>query len=155
MNNKQSHKAGAEPAVSGRMDIVRLDSKPPEVIIRAMLPVGRAIDLFLGDLTRRGGSERTIKSYRYLLKKFCDVLPPDYDVSRITTDDCHRWLETYSGHARGTQAHAESVLALFLKWLYFDRQIEQNPMNRLAPTKRIPALDLDVVTVSSEEVVGC
>ena len=85
-----------------------------------MLSVGRAIDLFLGDLTRRGATERTRRTYARLLDKFCDRLPDEYDVSKITTDDCRRWLDTFAPRARGTQAHAESVLASFLKWLYLD-----------------------------------
>jgi site-specific recombinase XerD len=151
MNHSQSQKIDTERARSET--IVHLENRAPEVIIRVMLPVGRAIDLFLNDLTRRGCSERTIKTYRYQLNKFCDLLPPDYDVSRITTDDCRRWLDTYSGRARGTQAHAESILSSFLKWLYLDRQIAHNPMDRISRTRRIPALDLEVVTVSSEDVM--
>ena len=73
----------------------------PEVIIRPMLTVDRAIDLFLGDLTRRGATERTRRTYARLLDKFGDRLPDDYDVSKITTDDCRRWLDTFSGRARG------------------------------------------------------
>jgi site-specific recombinase XerD len=118
-----------------------------------MLPVGRAIDLFLGDLTRRGATERTRRTYARLLEKFCDRLPDDYDVSKITTDDCRRWLDAFAQRSRGTQAHAESVLSSFLKWLYLDGKIARNPMDRLPRTKRIPAADLDVVTVQSEEVV--
>jgi integrase len=126
---------------------------PPEIIIRPMLTVGRAIDLFLGDLTRRGATERTRRTYARLLDKFCDRLPDDYDVSKITTDDCRRWLDTFASRARGTQAHAESVLSSFLKWLYLDGKIARNPMDRLPRTRRIPAADLDVVTVQTEEVV--
>ena len=132
---------------------VRQQRGAPEVIIRPMLTVDRAIDLFLGDLTRRGATERTRRTYARLLDKFGDRLPDDYDVSRITTDDCRRWLDTFSGRARGTQAHAESVLSSFLKWLYLDGKVARNPMDRLPRTKRIPAADLDVVTVQTEEVV--
>jgi integrase len=118
-----------------------------------MLTVGRAIDLFLGDLTRRGATERTRGTYARLLDKFCDRLPDHYDVSKITTDDCRRWLDTFAGRARGTQAHAESVLSSFLKWLYLDGKVARNPMDRLPRTRRIAAADLDVVTVQTEEVV--
>ena len=118
-----------------------------------MLTVDRAIDLFLGDLNRRGATERTRRTYARLLDKFCNRLPDGYDVSKITTDDCRRWLDTFANRARGTQAHAESVLASFLKWLYLDGKLARNPMDRLPRTRRIPAADLDVVTVQTEEVV--
>jgi Phage integrase, N-terminal SAM-like domain len=103
-----------------------------------MLTVDRAIDLFLGDLTRRGATERTRRTYARLLDKFCDRLPDDYDVSKITTDDCRRWLDTFASRARGTQAHAESVLASFLRWLYLDGKVARNPMDRVPRTNGSP-----------------
>jgi integrase len=130
-----------------------LEGEAPIVIIRPVLSVDRAIDLFLGDLARRGCTERTRKTYARLLDKFCDRLPDDYDVSKITTDDCRRWLDTFAHRARGTQAHAEAVLASFVKWLYLDGKIARNPVDRLQRTKRIPPDDLDVVTVQTEEVI--
>ena len=86
--------------------------RAPEVIIRPMLTVDRAIDLFLGDLTRRGATERTRRTYARLLDKFGDRLPDDYDVSKITTDDCRRWLDTFSGRARGGLTHWRSCVLL-------------------------------------------
>jgi hypothetical protein len=46
------------------------------VIVRPMLTTDRAIDLFLGDLARRG-SERTRATYSRILDKLCDRLPLD------------------------------------------------------------------------------
>src|SRR4051812_42252080 len=116
------------------MSEVRLDPGAPEVIIRPMLTVDRAIDLYDGDLRRRNYSERTRTTYTRLPDKFCDRLPVDYDVSQITIDDCRRFLDTFQRRAHGTQANAASVLASFLKWLYFDGKIARNPMDRLART---------------------
>ena len=50
------------------------------VIVREMLPVTRAADLFLGDLIRRGYSQRTIDSYRRLIDKLAERLPLDTDI---------------------------------------------------------------------------
>src|SRR5262245_18640059 len=151
--NNASRRNSAMSAVPRSHTPERRHQGSPKVIIRPVLTVDRAIDLFLGDLTRRGATERTRSTYARLLDKFCDRLPDDYDVSKITIDDCRRWLDTFASRARGTQAHAESVLASFLKWLYLDGKIARNPMDRLRRTKRIPAADLDVVTVQTEEVV--
>jgi integrase len=137
-----------------------VDPTVADVVIRPMLTINRAIDLFLGDLQRRGYSDRTRHTYSRILYKFDDRLPDDYDVSKITTDDVRRFLDTLSGakvrgrgsYARGTQAHAESVLASFLKWLLVDGKITKNPMDRLARTRRIPSADLDVTTVSTDDV---
>src|SRR5581483_7046485 len=140
--------------------IVTLDMTPPEVLVRRMLTTSRAIDLFLGDLSRRGYSERTRATYSRILDKLCDRLPLDQDVSKITTDDLRRFLDTYSGrkqrgkgtYSRGTQAHTETVLSSFFGWLYGDEKIARNPMERLPRTRRIPPQDLDVVTVSADDV---
>lgn len=132
--------------------LVHLERDAPEVIIRVMLTVDRALDLYLGDLARLNYSERTRSTYARLLDKFCDRLPVDYDVSKITTDDCRRFLDTFQRRSRGTQAHAESVLSSFLKWLYFDGKIARNPMDRLPRTKRQRAEDLDVVAIDGRDV---
>ena len=118
-----------------------------------MVSVDHAIDLYLSDLIRRGYSDRTRTTYRRLLEKFCDRLPDDYEGSKITIDDCRRFLDTFAHLSRGTQAHAESVLSSFLKWLYFDGKIARNSMDRLSRTKRIPAADLDATTLETQDVV--
>lgn len=76
-----------------------------------MLTTDRAIDLFLGDLARRGYSERTRATYSRILDKLCDRLPLDQDVSKITPDDCRRFLDQWNRRAAGTRAHTFSVLS--------------------------------------------
>src|SRR5690242_11546952 len=126
---------------------IALSVDEPQVIIRAMLTTDRAVDLFLGDLARRGYSERTRATYSRILDKLLDRLPLDQDVSKVTTDDLRRFLDTRSGrkvrgkgvYARGTQAHTEAVLSSFFKWMYLDGKIARNPMDRLPRTRRVPA----------------
>jgi integrase family protein with SAM-like domain len=121
-----------------------LAASPGEVIFRDMITCGKATDLFLGDLVRRGYSKRTIDTYRRILDQLCDRLPPDIDVSKVTTDDCRRFLDKWNAKAAGTRAHAFSVLSSFFKWLYHTERIKRSPMDRLERPKRLPAEDLDV-----------
>lgn len=131
---------------------ITLDMHAPEVIIRAMMTTDRAIDLFLGDLARRGYSDRTRTTYSRILDKFCDRLPKDQDVSRVTVDDCRRFLDGYNKKAAGTRAHTFSVLSSFFGWLYRNEKIGRNPLERLERPRRIAAADLDVTTVSTDDV---
>jgi integrase len=112
-----------------------------------MLTPDRAIDDFLGDCRRRRWSERSIRSYSYTLYEFADRLPVDLDVSKISTDDVRRYLATKAHLAPGTVANHEAHVASWLRWLYRDRKIASNPIDRLERTRRIPAADLDVISV--------
>jgi integrase/recombinase XerC len=126
--------------------------EPFETIIRGMISPYRAMDDFLDDGLRRGWSERTLSTYRRVLYAFGDTLPVDCDVSEIKTDNIRRFLGAKKGNARGTIAHAEAVLASWLKWCYLNQKVKANPMDRLARTKRIRAEDLDVTSVSADDV---
>jgi integrase len=123
-----------------------------EVVIRPMLTVNRAVDLFLADITRRGYSDRTRTSYSRTLDQFVDRLPVDLDVSKVTSDDISQFLDKWSRRARGTQAYNEAVVSSFFKFLYKSEKITRNPVDRLARTRRIPPAELDVVTVSNDDV---
>ena len=133
-------------------ELVTLDRREPEVLIRPMLTTDRAVDLFLGDLARRGYSERTRSTYQRILDKLCDRLPLEADVSKVTADDIRRFLDGYNRKAQGTRAHAFSVLSSFFGWLYRNEKITKNPLDRLERPRRLPAQDLDVTTVSSDDV---
>ena len=132
--------------------LVELDMRQPEVLVRAMLTTDQAVDLFIGDCTRRGLSERTTTTYQRILGKFCEHLPLMQDVSKVSADDCRRFLDGYTRKARGTQAHAFSVLSSFFGWMYRHKKITRNPMDELDRVRRIPAQDLNVTTVSADDV---
>lgn len=134
------------------MSEIVLDRLAPDVIIRAMLTHDRATDDFLGDLRRRRYSQRTIDTYRRVLDEFGDRLPVDQDVSKIATDDVRRDLAAKSHLSLGTLAHREAVFSSYFRWLYEERKIAHNPMDRLKRTKRVPAEDLDVTTVATADV---
>lgn len=123
----------------------------PDVIVRDMITPDRAIDDFLDDGLRRGWSTRTLTTYRRILLEFDARLPVDADVTEITSDDVRRYLGSKKKLARGTIAHAESVLASWFLWLVQEQKIKASPMSRLRRTKRIRAEDLDVVSVSTDQ----
>ncbi len=122
------------------------------VIVRDMLTITRATDLFLDDLLSRGYSQRTVDTYRRLLDNLSDSVPADYDVGQVTEDDCRKFFTRFNRKAAGTRAHAFSVLSSFFKWLYFTEKIKRNPLDRMTRPKRIPSEDLDVLTLSSADV---
>ena len=114
----------------------------------------RAIDLYLGDLARQGKSKRTLTTYAVRLMPMCgsrDVVEP-LDVQLVTTDDCRRYLDQWRDSAPGTRYHGWAVLSGFFNWLYRAEIIDQNPMLRIEPPKRIPAEDLDVVSLTGSDV---
>jgi integrase len=131
---------------------VEVDLNEPEVLIRDMLNIDRAIDLFAGDFSRRGCSDRARYTYTRILGLFARRLPNDLDVSRITSDDCRRFLDLYSRNAAGTQAHAFDVLSSFFRWLLFTEQIKRNPLATIRRPRKPRSEDLDVVTVSTDDV---
>jgi integrase len=117
-----------------------------------MLTLNRAADDFLGDCRRRGWSERTITTYRRTYDELADRLPDDYDVAKVTTDDLRRYLGKKSHLAPGTVAGIEAHLASLFKWLLMERKIAKDPMAMLPRTRRQRPADLDVVTVSTDDV---
>jgi site-specific recombinase XerD len=133
--------------------VIFLDFEAPQVIIRPMLTPDRAIDDFLGDCRRRRWSERSIRSYSDTLYAFADRLPDGLDVSKITADDVRRYLTTRSHLAPGTVAGNEAHLSSWFKWMFRARKITRNPIDEIERTKRVPADELDVITVATVDVL--
>jgi hypothetical protein len=124
------------------------------VIVRPMLTINDAIDLFDGDCARRGLTDKTRATYRGILYGLADQYPARWDVAKLTTEDVDRFLaQRGKKHARGTRAHAECVLNSFFKCLYRQEKIKRNPVDRLQRTRRLPPEALDVTSVSSAEVL--
>ena len=133
-------------------ETVTLQKDDVGFIVRVMITFDQAADDFLGDCERRGFRPRSIATYRRTYNQFADRLPIDTDVSKITTDDIRRYLNSKNNLAPGTRAGFESHLAALFNWLVVQEKIATNPMLPLHRTKRIPSEDLDVVTVSTDEV---
>jgi site-specific recombinase XerD len=138
--------------VSAAPDRDHLTEVAEGVLIRPMLIIDDAIDLYLGDLARRGYSERTRDTYSRTLDKFADTLPRRWDVAKVGPGEVRRFLDNYNRRAPATRAQQWSILHKFFDWLYKDEQIKRNPMERMERPKRLPADAVDVVTVSTADV---
>jgi integrase len=121
-----------------------------------MLTPSKAVDLFLGDLTRRSRSKsgRTAGNYQRILDKFTDHLARrgELDVGDIDADDVRAFLNQYVKNAAGYQSNIYSTLNSFFRWLYLQRRVKRNPLDDIPRPLRIRAEDLDVTTVSTIEV---
>jgi integrase len=122
------------------------------------LTPARAVDLYIGDLARRSRSRsgRTAESYRRVLTKFVEQVEEQkgrkIDVSKITADDCRRFLDGYLRRSPNYQALIYSQLNSFLSWLYLQERIRRNPLDHVPRPRRVPPADLDVVTVDTADV---
>ena len=133
---------------------------PPEdanVIVLDMLTPSHAVDLFIGDLTRRSRSKsgRTAYNYRQVLNKFVEMLEAGgrrLDVKDISSDDCRHFLDLYLRSAPNYQALVYSYLNSFLSWLYLQERIRKNPLDHVPRPRRIAPEDLDVVTIETADV---
>jgi integrase len=122
------------------------------VYVRPMLTIDDAIDLYLGDLARRGKKERTRDTYSRTLDDFCDTLPHHWDIAKVGPDDVRRFLDRYNRHSPAYRAQKDSILRGLFQWLYVNEQIKRSPMERMLPPKRQNPEDVDVVTVSTDQV---
>jgi integrase/recombinase XerD len=114
--------------------------------------VAEAVDLWIGELARRGRSAATRGTYERLLFDFCDTLPRGCEVSAVSANDCRRFLDRWAGASPSTLASGVSVLHGFFGFLVDEREIEVDPTARIKRPRRKRPEDLDVVTVSAEEV---
>ena len=112
----------------------------------------RAIDLFQGEQARKGRSDRTRDDYFRKLVLLCPKQGDCPPVEDVTADDCRRVLDRWRDSAPGTRYHSWAVLSSFFGWLYRAGVIEVNPMARVEPPMRQQSDDLDVTTVSANDV---
>lgn len=113
--------------------------------------IDHAVDLFIGELARRGRTQATRLKYMDVLYPFCaryqEKLPWE-----ITPDDCRAYLDKWVNAAPATLALYVSIMNQLFVFLHEEEIIERNPMERIKrpPLKR--ADELDVTTVSSADV---
>jgi hypothetical protein len=79
--------------------------------------VGEAIDLYLGDLARRGRKHRTLDAYRRKLNSFADVVRDAY-VHEIQLEDYERFLNRWVGSAASTLGGGVSLVKGFSEFLW-------------------------------------
>jgi integrase len=112
----------------------------------------RAIDLFEGEQARKGRSPRTREDYFRKLVLLCPKEGDCPPVGDVTADDCRGLLDRWRDSAPGTRYHSWAVLSSFFGWLYRAGVVDVNPMARVEPPMRQHSDDLEVTTVSANDV---
>lgn len=121
-------------------------------MIDPMQDMGRAIDLYVGELARRRKSPRTRADYERILQRFADSLPPYTSVSEVTVDHCRRFLDRWRDSSPSTLASAVSILRGFFRFVVDEGHVpEPGPMHRIQRPRRKRAEDLDVVTITEQD----
>lgn len=114
--------------------------------------LGYAIDRYLGELSRRGRTPATQRTYERVLNQFANTLPVEWDVSDVTPDQCRAFLDKWRQASASTRALYVSVLRGFFGFLADEGKVKHNPMDRIRRPPRPRPEDVDVVTVTSADV---
>src|SRR3954454_23870124 len=115
------------------------------------LRIGEGIDLYLGELARRGRSPRTIDAYRRKLNALADAVRDAY-VHEIELADYERFVNRWATSAPSTLASSVSLVKGFSDFLWERGYATEHVAFRMKRPRRLRAEDLDVVTVSTEDV---
>ena len=116
------------------------------------LRIGEGIDLYLGELARRGRSPRTLDGYRRKLNALAGSVRDAY-VHEIELRDYEVFLNRWIGSAPSTLAGAVSLVKGFSEFLWERGYTAEHVAYRLRRPRRPRAEDLDVVTVGAGDVV--
>ena len=116
--------------------------------------IDHAIDIFEGELARRGRTQATRQKYRDVLYPFSDYLERHgvflpWDVH---ADHCRGYLNRWVDSAPSTMALYVSILTQFFTFLFEEEIISENPMARIKRPPLQRPEELDVTTVSTEDV---
>ena len=123
-----------------------------ETIVVPMITLSEAIDLFDGDLARRGRSSKTRKNYRDILWKLEDRFPRRWDINKVTEDDCNAFLDLWAHRSLGTQGQVYAAVNGLFRFLRGSRRIKTDPMEFIYPPRRLRPEDLPVTTISTLDV---
>jgi integrase len=119
----------------------------------AVTTLGHAVDRYIGHLAREGRSPATRASYQLLLTDFAcscrDKAPGDLEL-----DDYERFLDRWTGSSPSTLASGVSLVRGFSRFLYERGYATVDVAAPLKRPKRKRPEDLDVVTVSAEDVLA-
>lgn len=86
---------------------------------------------FHGYLTEMEFQPKTIEAYLYEIERLSRILPPDIEISFITShmiDDFFKVLETEKDYSPHTIARTYTALNTFFKYLHYEQYIHKNPM---------------------------
>ena len=115
------------------------------------LPIGDAIDLYLGELARRGRAPRTIREYFRKLCLLADDVRDAY-VDEIELRDYERFLDRWRYAGRSTAASSVSLVKGFSEYLWERGYTAEHVAYPLRRPSRLRPEDIAVVTVSSGDV---
>lgn len=126
----------------------------PEALMvrRSQVNVYEAIDRYLGECARRGLAEATRRKYRQILDPFGDTIRHKA-TDEITLDDCRRYLDRWVDASESTLALHVSILRGFGQFCEDERIVARSFASHLRRPRRKRPEDLDVVTISTEDVL--
>ena len=116
------------------------------------LRIGEAIDLHLGDLARRGRKATTLDAYSRKLNHLAEDVRDAY-VHEIELHDYERFLNRWVGAGPSTLASSVSLVRGFSRFLWERGYVSEDVAYPLKRPPRLRPEDLDVVTVTAEDVV--
>ena len=119
--------------------------------MRRPLRIGNAIDLYLGELARRGRRPRTLDAYRRKLNALADSVRDAY-VDEISLQEYETFLNRWVTAAPSTLASGVSLVKGFSEFLWERGYTDEHVACRLKRPRRLRAEELDVVTVEPEDV---
>lgn len=113
--------------------------------------LSRAIDLYLGELARRGRQQTTRESYRRLLYDFADRFDTEATVDQIALEDYEKYLDRWVGKSPSTLASGVSLVKRFSEFLHERGYTPTHVAFPLKRPRRLPADELNVVTITPED----
>jgi len=119
---------------------------PPQ----AVSDLGKAIDIYLGELARRSCTRETLRTYGRILNLFADRFEAKL-LEEITVTDCRSFLDRWSTASPATQAQYVSILRGFFAFLVEEAAITETPMTKIKRPRRLPPEETEVVSISSQE----
>ena len=114
--------------------------------------LNRAIDLYIGDLARRGRQKSTRTSYQRLLFDLADLMPRDCDTRELQLEDYEKFLDRWVDQSPSTLASSVSLAKGFSTFLHERGYADTDVAHPLKRPRRQRPEDLDVVTVSKQDV---
>jgi integrase len=117
----------------------------------AVVTLGHAVDFYIAHLAREGRSQATRDSYRRLLTDFdrsCRGKAP----GELELADYERFLDRWTDSSPSTLASGVSLVKGFSRFLYERKYAAVDVAAPLKRPRRKRPEDLDVVTVSAEDV---
>ena len=115
------------------------------------MTLNRAIDLFLGELARRGRTEETQRTYQRFLFAFSDYVG-EKPLAQISVNDFRTFIDRWRHREANTQNIVISAMRGLFTFLVDEGELMVSPMARIARRPRKRPEDLPLVTVSAEEV---